>query len=76
MSIIEILIIAVGLAMDSFAVALGAAASGKINNKRAVFRISFHFGLFQALLPLLGWFLGVILEPLTGPLNQWIALLI
>jgi putative Mn2+ efflux pump MntP len=76
MGFIEIILIATGLAMDSFAVALGAAATGKLNNKRAVFRISFHFGLFQALLPLVGWFLGVVLEPLAGPLSHWIAFLL
>jgi putative Mn2+ efflux pump MntP len=73
MGLIEIILIALGLAMDSFAVSIGAAATGKLNNKRAIFRISFHFGLFQALLPLLGWFLGSEVEPLTGPLNNWVA---
>ena len=59
--------------MDSFAVSFSAAATGMLNNKRAVFRIAFHFGLFQALLPILGWFLGTYIEPLTGVLSHWIA---
>ena len=73
MTFIEIILIAFGLAMDSFAVSISAAATGMINNRRAVFRIAFHFGLFQAMLPVLGWFFGVYLEPLTGNLSHFIA---
>ena len=43
----EILMIAVGMAMDAFAVSLGAGASGYARDGRAIFRLSFHFGLFQ-----------------------------
>ena len=73
MTFIEIILIAFGLAMDSFAVSISAAATGMINNRRAVFRIAFHFGLFQAMLPVLGWFFGMYLEPLTGSLSHYIA---
>jgi len=44
--------------MDAFAVCLGAGATGYINGPRPVLRLSFHFGLFQALMPLAGWLLG------------------
>lgn len=76
MTFVEIILIALGLAMDSFAVSISAAATGMINNKRAVFRIAFHFGLFQAMLPVLGWFFGIYLEPLTGYLSHYIAVIL
>ncbi len=56
---LEIVVIACGLAMDAFAVALGAGASGQISGKRAAFRLSFHFGLFQFMMPVLGWLLAI-----------------
>ncbi len=58
MGTVDIFIISLALAMDAAAVCLGAAASGFAENKRAVFRLAFHFGLFQALMPLVGYFIG------------------
>ena len=54
----EVLLIALGLAMDAFAVCLGAGTTQLINGPRPVFRLAFHFGLFQALMPVLGWLVG------------------
>lgn len=73
MTLLEILMIAVGLAMDAFAVSLGAATGGYASDKRAVFRLSFHFGLFQFLMPIIGWLLGITVEPLIASIDHWIA---
>ena len=54
MGLVEIALIAGGLAIDAFAVSLAAGAAGA-RGPRAVFRLSFHFGLFQFLMPVLGW---------------------
>jgi len=70
---VEILLIAVGLAMDASAVSLGAGASGRAVGRRAAFRLSFHFGLFQALMPLVGWFAGRQLVDLLAGVDHWIA---
>ena len=51
----EIVIIAVGLAMDAFAVSLGVSASRENMGIRPTFRLSFHFGLFQFFMPVIGW---------------------
>ena len=48
MSWFDLLAIAVALAMDAFAVAIVAGLNLKVLTKRRVFRLSFHFGLFQA----------------------------
>jgi putative Mn2+ efflux pump MntP len=69
----EMLMIAVGMAMDAFAVSLGAGASGHARGGRAVFRLSFHFGLFQFLMPVLGWYLGSTIAPYIGAVDHWIA---
>lgn len=73
MDLIDVLVIAVGLAMDAAAVSLAAAASGYARDGRAVFRLSFHFGLFQALLPVLGWFMGTGLVAHVTTFSHWIA---
>ncbi|MBI5302951.1 MAG: manganese efflux pump [Chloroflexi bacterium] len=73
MSLIEILIIAVGLAMDVFAVSLGAATSAHVDSPRAEFRLWWHFGLFQALMPVIGWLMGNTVTGLISPIDHWIA---
>ena len=73
MGLIEIILIALSLAMDAFAVSLAAASSGKIDSKRAVFRLSFHFGLFQFMMPIIGWFSGENVEPIIAAYDHWIA---
>ncbi len=73
MSLAEILLIAVGLAADAFAVSLSAAASGHASDARAVFRLSYHFGLFQFLMPVLGWSLGAQIARFSAGFEPWIA---
>jgi len=73
MSLWEILVIAVGLSMDAFAVALGASASQRARGARATFRLSFHFGLFQFLMPVCGWLLGVTVAPYIVAVDHWVA---
>lgn len=52
----EVVLISLGLSADAFSVALAAGAHGF--TPRRIFRLSFHFGLFQFLMPLLGWYGG------------------
>ncbi len=73
MGFIETLMIAMGLAMDAFAISLGAGASGQAVGGRAAFRLSFHFGLFQFMMPVLGWFLGVRIAAILSTVDHWIA---
>ena len=55
---LEAILIAVGLGMDTFAVGVGSGTVFRTPMKRSVFRLSFHFGLFQSLLFLAGYFAG------------------
>ena len=58
MDAITLLGLALALAMDAFAVALGTGAVLARITGRHIFRLGFHFGLFQALMPILGWLAG------------------
>lgn len=76
MHLLEVVIIACGLAMDAFAVALGAGASGQLQDKRAAFRLAFHFGLFQFVMPVLGWLLAVSLQRFIASVDHWLAFIL
>lgn len=67
-----VFLIALSMAMDAFAVSM---CSGlKIGpGPRPVFRIAFHFGLFQALMPVIGWLFGNTIEPLVKTYDHWVA---
>ena len=57
MSAWSLLAIALALAMDAFAVAVVTGLTLPVTRRR-LFRLAFHFGLFQALMPTLGWAAG------------------
>ncbi len=76
MNLIETLMIAMGLAMDAGAVSMAAAAAGYAATPRAVFRLSFHFGLFQFFMPVIGWFLGIYVVHYVARVDHWIAFLL
>jgi len=73
MEIYAVGLIAIGLAMDCFAVSLGIGASGIRQTFRSVFRVSFHFGLFQGGMAFLGWLAGNTLVNLIANFDHWIA---
>jgi manganese efflux pump family protein len=73
MSLWEILVIAVGLSMDAVAVSLAASATQRARGARATFRLSFHFGLFQFLMPVAGWFIGASVARYISSVDHWIA---
>lgn len=65
--------IAVALAMDAFAVALAAGAVLDPLTRRHMFRLGFHFGLFQALMPIAGWLIGMTVQKWIAAYDHWIA---
>lgn len=68
--------IAVALAMDAFAVALAAGAVLRPLTFRPCFRLAFHFGLFQGLMPIIGWAAGLTVQVFVAALSHWIAFLL
>jgi putative Mn2+ efflux pump MntP len=76
MNLLTILGIAVALAMDAFAVAIATGVSLKQVSARQTFRLSWHFGLFQALMPIIGWGLGTSVQGYMEAYAHWIAFLL
>ena len=73
MDIFSLFLIAFGLAMDAFAVSISAGIILKKITFRQFFRLSFHFGLFQALMPVIGWLAGLTVEKTIKAYDHWIA---
>jgi len=59
--------------MDTFAVSVGAAIQGHVKGVRAAFRLWFHFGLFQFLMPVIGWFIGLKAAHVICTFDHWVA---
>ncbi len=59
--------------MDAFAVAIGIGSGGRATGPRSVFRLSFHFGLFQFFMPILGWLAGSTVAGYISSIDHWIA---
>ena len=73
MDILTILGLAVGLAMDALAVAIGTGLLLGRPSPRQAFRLAFHFGLFQFLMPVLGWAAGRAVEVHIRAFDHWVA---
>ena len=73
MSIWELFLIAVGLSMDAFAVSVCKGLSVKKLEWRQALTVGIYFGGFQALMPLLGYFLGSQFQSLITSFDHWIA---
>ncbi len=73
MQILTVIGIAIALAMDAFAVAIATGVSLKEVSIRQTFRLSWHFGLFQAIMPILGWGLGSVVQTSVEAYAHWIS---
>lgn len=76
MDLINIIFIALALGMDAFSVAVAAGAYFQKATSRQKFRLSFHFGLFQFIMPIIGWFAGVGVEKYICDFDHWIVLIV
>lgn len=73
MSLLSILALAVALGMDAFAVAAAAGLALPRVTRRHVFRLAWHFGLFQFLMPIVGWLAGTTVSPHISAYDHWVA---
>jgi putative Mn2+ efflux pump MntP len=73
MSFLLVLGIALALAMDAFAVSLGTGMSLSPATGRQTFRLAFHFGLFQFVMPIVGWAAGESFVKYIGRYEHWLA---
>ena len=73
MGVLEILLIAIGLAMDAFAVSVCKGLSMKKMNWKKAIIVGLYFGAFQGIMPVIGYFLGATFESLVTKIDHWIA---
>ena len=73
MSILELFIIAVGLSMDAFAVSICKGLSVRKLRSRHAFSVSMWFGGFQALMPLVGYFVATTFADFVTSVDHWIS---
>ena len=69
----EVILIALGLAADAFTVSVAAGSTGATRGHRSMLRLSFHFGLFQFIMPILGWLAGFSIERYVQSFDHWIV---
>jgi manganese efflux pump family protein len=72
MSLLEILLIGLGLSMDCFAVSVSFGICGKLAWKD-VLKISIFFGVFQGVMPVIGWLIGTSFQSLIQAVDHWLA---
>jgi len=73
MSPLSVLAVAIGLGTDAFSVALAVGASTRPVSWSGVIRLSSFFGLFQLVMPVLGWFVGALVTEVIAGFGRWIA---
>ena len=73
MSFVELLLVAVGLSMDAFAVSVCKGLSVKKLGVKHALIAGAYFGGFQFLMPVIGWFLGSRFEHIITSFDHWIA---
>jgi manganese efflux pump family protein len=71
--IISVVLIALGLSADCFAVSLGIGAAGNSKSWKYMIRAAVFFGLFQLIMPLLGWIIGQTVVELVSSYDHWLA---
>lgn len=72
----EIVLIGIGLAMDAFAVSVCKGLSMKKMDWRKAIIISLYFGIFQAVMPVIGYFLGTTFSGFVESVDHWIAFIL
>lgn len=73
MGVAELSLMGVGLAMDAFAVSVCKGLAMRKVNRKQCFLIALFFGGFQALMPLIGWALGIQFADRIASVDHWIA---
>ena len=73
MTFVELLLIAIGLSMDAFSVSICKGLTTKRFSWRMALVCGLWFGLFQALMPIIGYFLGAQFQEMIEAYDHWIA---
>ena len=76
MGLTEIIILSIGLSMDAFAVAMCKGLSMKKMSWKKAMIIALYFGIFQAVMPLIGYGLGIKFQQSIANIDHWIAFIL
>ena len=76
MSLISVFAIAVGLAMDAFAVSISSGIALKKMQASHALLIASFFGIFQGVMPFIGWHAGQWAKPYVAAFDHWIAFIL
>ncbi|MBP5634050.1 manganese efflux pump [Candidatus Saccharibacteria bacterium] len=76
MSILEIITIGIGLAMDSFAASICKGLSIRKQSWKNVFLIAFYFSIFHFGMPIVGYFLGEAFSGFMRHIDHWVAFIL
>lgn len=74
--IFEIIVIGMGLAMDAFAVSVCKGLSMKKMNWKNAIIIALYFGIFQAIMPVIGFFFGTTFSSFVSSVDHWITFIL
>jgi putative Mn2+ efflux pump MntP len=73
MNFFTVFLIALGLSADAFAVAMSSGMAAQRPRVRDAVKIGLAFGIFQAVMPVIGWFAGTALAGFITELDHWVA---
>lgn len=76
MSFFTLLVLSIGLSVDSFAVSLSCGFSRQSVCRKRMFLLAFSLAAFQALMPVIGWSVGTQVKNLIEQFDHWIALIL
>lgn len=76
MGLVELVLLAIGLSMDAFAVSICKGLGMKKINLKVAVVLGLFFGGFQAGMPVIGWALGSQFMGIIGPIDHWIAFIL
>jgi len=76
MSIYEILLLSIGLSIDALAASIACGVTAGHSKKKLLLEMAIMFGLFQAIMPLLGYFLGFGVKNFVENIDHWVAFLL
>jgi len=75
-NLIEVIILAVALSMDAFAVSIGLGSKNIHNKKIFALKVALFFGFFQGFMPFVGYLAGIGMESFIKEIDHWIAFIL
>ncbi len=73
MSLIIIIITAIGLSLDSFVISISYGTVVRTNRVKTALKLSLVFGLFHVIMPIIGYYVGVGIKDYISAFDHWVA---